>query len=868
MVPRQRVVSGRQQKSFFSTAYDEVTHPENATIVRSVLVFGAGVAFLYSSLSELLLPPADLGDDRPVAKRSNSLSHNAHAPWLQDSRPSRSWRALGNRGVRTSLPLENMVSTVRDLIDPDFDPLIALLDDEPRFLKPLPSRIPPEDLEFLRFRGALSIPESGLRNELLRCYIKWVHSFMPVLNLQEFLRCVAENDPNGNISLLLFQAVMFVATAFIDLHHLQAAGYATRKIARNVFFTRLRLLYSLDCEDDRIVILQTLLLMTYWSDHQNNPQRDIWDWIGVCNIHAHSIGLNRDPSSSTNMDPRIKRLRTRIWWSLYSRDRLIAMGLRRPTQVNEGTSNVPMLKLEDFDFESFHPSVIEMFRCRQLEDVTHQKRLATMFIEKAKLCQCIGRVLFAQYTPSQCQFGVTTRTTISLVPRQASESELARCSQRLESWLSALPKDAQFIPASRTNFHDGEDVLLLHGAMVRMLYHATTSALHRPWAFTPNKDQSKSRRELIQAAQTKMHDAAVGITHIIQGLNQLNLTRFLPQSGVTVIIPAAVAHLTNSSSGNPATRESSIYNFQRCIQVLQGLRDIYPAADMEVANIEAAVKLQSDSANTFLRIMQYTNNSGSMSQGQSQEHARKQSTISNPHTIASAEDRTSNHWTPPQDEPDPTNNHKQSEPQHSAGPTKQQQQQQQQRTPTKRHSSTINPPPIFNTTSTTNNTNNLTNPLPKQAEPTPPNDFDDDPISNFLNDNNPTISPRNTQTQPNPTFDQGSDQFPFDFDLDLDSFAADFPPQNPPSTNPNPASTSNPDASPDLDIDWASELLRWTGPGPEDALTNNNDLFSPFAPTPNVESTPGQRSMSHVTGDITGDLDRDLGFVPSDEEIF
>lgn len=615
--------------------------------------------------------------------------------------------------------------------------------------------------------------------------------------------------------------------------------------------------------------------MTYWSDHQNNPQRDIWDWIGVCNIHAHSIGLNRDPSSSTDMDPITKRLRTRIWWSLYSRDRLIAMGLRRPTQVNEGTSNVPMLKLEDFDFEPFHPSVIEMFRCRQLEDVTHQKRLATMFIEKAKLCQCIGRVLFAQYTPSQCQFGVTTRTTISLIPRQASESELARCSQRLESWLSALPKDAQFIPASRTNFHDGEDVLLLHGAMVRMLYHATTSALHRPWAFTPNKDQSKARRELIQTAQTKMHDAAVGITHIIQGLNQLNLTRFLPQSGVTVIIPAAVAHLANSSSGNPATRESSIYNFQRCIQVLQGLRDIYPAADMEVANIEAAVKLQSDSANTFLRIMQYTNNSGSIPQGQSPEQARKQSTISNPHTIASAEDRTSNHWTPPRDDPDPTNNHKQPGPHHSASPTKQ---QLQQRTPPKRHSSTNNPPPMFNSNSSTTNNkiNNPSNPLPKQAEPTPPNDFDDDPISNFLNDttnnnHNPTISPRRTHPQPNPTFDQPSDQFPFDFDLDLDldSFAADFPPQTQPPTNLNPTSTtSNPDASPDLDIDWASELLRWTGPGPEDALTNNNDLFSPFAPTHNVVSTPGQRSMSHVTGDITGDLDRDLGFVPSDEEMF
>ena len=551
------------------------------------------------------------------------------------------------------------------------------------------------------------------------------------------------------------------------------------------------------------------------------------------------------------MDPRTKRLRARIWWSLYSRDRLIAMGLRRPTQVNEGTSNVPMLRLEDFDFEPYHHTVIDMFRCRQLEDVSHQKRLATMFIEKAKLCQCIGRVLFAQYTPSQCQFGVTTRTTISLVPRQASESELARCSQRLDSWLSALPKDAQFIPASRTNFHDGEDVLLLHGAMVRMLYHATTSALHRPWAFATNKDLSKSRQDLIQTAQSKMHDAAVGITHIIQGLNQLNLTRFLPQSGVTVIIPAAVAHLTNSLSGNPATRETSIYNFQRCVQVLQGLKDIYPAADMEVANIEAAVKLQSDSTNTFLRIMQYANTSGTVTQLQSHEQPRKQSIISNPHTITSTDDRVSNQWTPPQDEPEPTTNPKQPTPKPTSPTT--------QPTPTKTTTTTNSLPPTFNNNHNCNSASNSTiTPLPRLTEPTPPNDFDD-PIANFLNDTNPPISPRNTRSQSNPNNTSTvnpPDPFPFDLDFDLDTFAADFPPQNP-----------NPDPTADLDIDWASELLRWTGPAPEDALTNNKDLFSPF-PNHIHGSTPGQGSSSHATGDITGDLDRDLGFVPSDDDIF
>lgn len=343
--------------------------------------------------------------------------------------------------------------------------------------------------------------------------------------------------------------------------------------------------------------------MTYWADSENNPQRDIWDWIGVCNTQAQSIGLNKNPESG-DIDEKTRRLRSRLWWCLYSRDRLVSMGMRRPLQVNDGTSSVPMLSMDDFDFEPFCPSVVAKFYCRQLQDVSHQKRLATMFIEKAKLCQCIGRVLFAQYTPSHRQFGTTNRATVTLIPRQASESEFTRCGQKLDSWLSALPKDAQYIPKSGKGFCDGEDVLLLHGAMLRMLYHATTSALHRPWA-SASKDQSKLRADRCNASRIKMNEAAAGITHIIQGLNQLNLTRFLPQTGVTCILPAAVAHLSNTMSENPAIRESSVNNFHRCIQVLHCLKDIYPAADMEFANIEAAIKMQSGASGTFFQVMEY-----------------------------------------------------------------------------------------------------------------------------------------------------------------------------------------------------------------------------------------------------------------------
>ncbi|KAJ5951705.1 uncharacterized protein N7479_010118 [Penicillium vulpinum] len=745
----------------------------------------------------------------PTAKR-HVHGYGPQSPWLHESEPAGIWRTRGNPDVQHAMPLANMVSAVQDLIDPNFDPLTAMLDDEPRFLKPLPARISPEDLEFLRFRGALSLPESGLRDELLRCYIQWVHSFMPVLNLQEFLRCVAENDPEGNVSILLFQAVMFVGTAFVDLKHLQDAGYSTRKSARNAFFTRLRLLYSLDCEEDRIEILQTLLLMTYWADSENSPQRDIWDWIGVCNTQAQSIGLNKDPASG-EINIRTQRLRSRLWWCLYSRDRLIAMGMRRPLQVNDGTSSVPMLRLDDFDFEPFSPYVVAKFHCRQLQDVSHQKRLATMFIEKVKLCQCIGRVLFAQYTPSQRQFGATDRTTVTLIPRQASESEFTRCGQKLDSWLSSLPKDAQFIPKSGKNFHDGEDVLLLHGAMLRMLYHATSSALHRPWA-TASKDQSKSRTEWRNAARTKMNDAAGGITHIIQGLNKLNLTRFLPQSGVTVILPAAVAHLTNTMSDDPAIRESSVDNFHRCIQVLHCLKDIYPAAGQEFANIEAAIKMQAGASSTFFQVMQYNVDAPATSlatRKPSNAMSTPQLQLTLPITIT----ETST----------------------SQAQTSSVQQNIHQRKPSME---TIYEP----------------------APPLFPSDF-----NHYLN---PNIIDNN----------------PFNFlSIDIDSFP-DI------STSPDPANSNNagkPYISPprqDQDtVDWAQELFQDTDVNhysnteifprpqkatpPKDQDQTHNDPFSfNLEDTDDIRTVHSRhRSINNGRPEITGDLDRDLGFQSEDD---
>jgi hypothetical protein len=114
----------------------------------------------------------------------------------------------------------------------------------PPFVRPLPSKISPEDVRYLHAKGALSIPCISLQNALLRAYIEFVHPYMPLMDLVPFLSTINRYDGSeGQISLFLYHAVMFSATAFVDMRHLREAGYATRKAARKGFFLKTRVSY-------------------------------------------------------------------------------------------------------------------------------------------------------------------------------------------------------------------------------------------------------------------------------------------------------------------------------------------------------------------------------------------------------------------------------------------------------------------------------------------------------------------------------------------------------------------------------------------------------------------------------------------------
>lgn len=114
-----------------------------------------------------------------------------------------------------------------------------------RFVKALPTDMAVEDMEFLQSKGALTIPDTKLREALIQAYLEHVHPLLPVINIEDFIESLIEdNDFNAKVSLLFLQAVMFSGSAYVDWCLLAEAGFKTRKEARSTLYQRARVRIS------------------------------------------------------------------------------------------------------------------------------------------------------------------------------------------------------------------------------------------------------------------------------------------------------------------------------------------------------------------------------------------------------------------------------------------------------------------------------------------------------------------------------------------------------------------------------------------------------------------------------------------------
>ncbi|EAQ90581.1 hypothetical protein CHGG_02516 [Chaetomium globosum CBS 148.51] len=466
----------------------------------------------------------------------------------------------------------------------------------PAFIRPIPDRILLEDRQYLARKQVFTLPPLRLQNALLTAYVEYVHPYMPLMELHDFLRVVSDRSgASGKISLFLYHAVMFSATAFVDESLLRDAGYDSRREARRAFFSRTRLLYDFDYETDRLVLVQGLLLMTYWYETPDD-QKDTWHWMGVAISLAHTIGLHRDPAK-TPMIPQKQKLWKRVWWSCLMRDRLVALGMRRPTRIKSEDFDVPTLNEDDFEIEAL-PEENQLLgpECVLIRDVEMQRELAIMCIEKAKLCMLIGDMLKVQYSVlsrSGMRPEHTTNSTHMLLPNKGAENmeDVENVDHHLQSWFASLPEACQHRTLDAASTTSGNQVLAVQRNLLHMIYHTTISALHRPLFLPASPTEGPSTPvEVQETARQRVREAAEHITRMAADLREHGLERFLPTTGVTVILPAMIVHMLDTKSPDAETRAGAILGLKECLVVMSNLRNIYAAADFATGFLDALLR--------------------------------------------------------------------------------------------------------------------------------------------------------------------------------------------------------------------------------------------------------------------------------------
>jgi hypothetical protein len=193
------------------------------------------------------------------------------------------------------------------------------------------------DLEVLNIYHALDLPDPPLRQSLLEAFVEYAWTWMPVLDLSLLSRTgVARDD-----SLLLLQAVLLVGM-------LMRPEVCDKEMVE-IQYKRVKALINTGYERSPLNILAALCLMQwYTSTAPNDLSTDTPRfWANYAAGLAQQVGLN-SPSTSHHNEAE-SRLRRRIWWTLCTRDNLMASAHGRPRILSPADSTVSMIELNDFE---------------------------------------------------------------------------------------------------------------------------------------------------------------------------------------------------------------------------------------------------------------------------------------------------------------------------------------------------------------------------------------------------------------------------------------------------------------------------------------------------------------------------------------
>lgn len=245
-----------------------------------------------------------------------------------------------------------------------------------------------------------------------------------------------------------------------------------------------------------------------------------------------------------------KRLWKRIWWSLYTRDRSVAVALGRPVHINTDDSDVEMVTEDDFiEDEVDQPA-------KYPPNAIHVQ----FFLQYVRLCEIMGLVLAQQYS-------------VASKARRQNAIDLTHSDMALADWLQNCPKEVYW---EKPRHH-------FWSALLHSNYYTTLCLLHRAHMPPATQEANNSGNGLPERAYPSRNiafQAAGMITSIIENLQAHDELKFTPAFIVYSLFSALIMLVYQMRSSVPSIVTVTQERMQICMNALKEVSKVWLVAKM------------------------------------------------------------------------------------------------------------------------------------------------------------------------------------------------------------------------------------------------------------------------------------------------
>jgi hypothetical protein len=189
-----------------------------------------------------------------------------------------------------------------------------------------------EDLEYLKVKGCFTLPEES--RELVEAYFRFVHPVFPVIDASTFMQDYAKSGIAG-INLLLLWSMFSVSASYLPK--------SPQKTYKEQYVRRAKLLFDLSEEKDKIVLVQSALLLSFWFADTEDVKQS-WYWTGIAFSISQTLGLQQEnvlTDPGTEVPERQRALWCNIWHCCMIRDVWLAFSMGRPLRINTADDESP-----------------------------------------------------------------------------------------------------------------------------------------------------------------------------------------------------------------------------------------------------------------------------------------------------------------------------------------------------------------------------------------------------------------------------------------------------------------------------------------------------------------------------------------------